>query len=367
MFEIRQIIEAYDALNHSDVRVALASVVHIEESSYRRIGARMMVTEKGQWVGGISGGCLEGNALKKAQQAIYNNHASLVMYDTMDDDAVEIGVGLGCNGRIQVLFTPIVANDPENEIEILRTIVKLNQPCVLVKAIYSKITSHPIGKIQLVSSQQDPGHFPVVPPKKWVDVMNKTFNEKKSSVIEIKNLNQVELKLLCEFMRPEMHLIIVGDNYDIHAMIDLADKMGWQITVVGSKKKISKSVYETVNVVLSYEAIKQLNISEYTAVILMSHDYKRDKELLAHFCQCAPLYLGMLGPKKRFQKMVFELDNINFDKIKMIHSPTGLEIGAETPHEIALSIIAEIVAVHRGKQGGSLHHKEGAIHDRHSE
>jgi len=97
-------------------------------------------------------------------------------------------------------------------------------------------------------------------------------------------------------------------------------------------------------------------------VILMSHDYNHDKTLLPGFLEKKPAYIGMLGPKKRFLKMEKELDLQNMDKIDFFYSPTGLEIGAESPEEIALSIAAEIVAAMREKQGGLLREKEGSIH-----
>jgi len=100
--EIRQIIEKYESTDHNVEKVAIATVVNVEESSYRRIGARMLVSSSGQWIGGISGGCLEGDALRRSQTAIYNDQPSSVVYDTMEDDANQIGVGLGCNGRIEV-------------------------------------------------------------------------------------------------------------------------------------------------------------------------------------------------------------------------------------------------------------------------
>ena len=116
MKEIRNIIQRYESAATNE-QLALASVVHVEESSYRRIGARMLVSSNGEWIGGISGGCLEGDALKRSQKAIFSNRPSTVVYDTMDDDRNQIGVGLGCNGRIEVLFTPIDPEDPDNEIE----------------------------------------------------------------------------------------------------------------------------------------------------------------------------------------------------------------------------------------------------------
>jgi xanthine/CO dehydrogenase XdhC/CoxF family maturation factor len=106
MKEILAILAAYNALNTSTTKAALATVVRVEGSSYRRTGARMLIMDNGQWVGGISGGCLEGDALKGARLAIAQSKPTLITYDTTDDDDYQIGVGLGCNGVIDVLISP---------------------------------------------------------------------------------------------------------------------------------------------------------------------------------------------------------------------------------------------------------------------
>src|SRR4051812_11904494 len=127
MKEIKAIISAYDAINSSGTRAALATVVRVEGSSYRRTGARMLVLDNGTWIGGISGGCLEGDALKRARIAINNDHPTLITYDTTDNDPHQIGVGLGCNGIIDVLFTPLDRSDPNNPVEVLKRCTHSNR------------------------------------------------------------------------------------------------------------------------------------------------------------------------------------------------------------------------------------------------
>ena len=127
MKEIRTIINAYDKIDKATTKAALATVVRVEGSSYRRTGARMLVMDDGVWIGGISGGCLEGDALKRARLAITKSSASLITYDTTEDDAHQIGVGLGCNGIIDVLFTPLNYENENNPVEILKTSIESNR------------------------------------------------------------------------------------------------------------------------------------------------------------------------------------------------------------------------------------------------
>lgn len=364
MKEIRKIIETYDLIDHSKEKVALASVVNVEESSYRRIGARMLISSSGQWTGGISGGCLEGHALKKAQQAIFNNQPSVVTYDTMDDDANEIGVGLGCNGRIQVLFKPINPLDENQEINILRKASEKKEPSILIKIINTPHSLDLLGKVKLVSNIEETFEWATISAKEITEAIKHTLKIKNSSLITFNTQRHGELTVLFEFIRPEVHLIVIGDNYDISAMTGVANEMGWRLTVIGSPHKMPNEVFQKANHIMTYDEIDRLDIHEYTAVILMSHDYKKDKEMLEHFARQSLPYLGLLGPKKRFDKMTTELPNIDFSEINFIYSPAGLETGAESPQEIALSIIAEIVTVFRKKNGGFLRDKKGSIHQR---
>src|SRR5688500_8385204 len=108
--EIENIITAFEEAKKQRRQTALATVVHVEGSSYRRPGARMLVEDNGRLTGAISGGCLEGDALRKALLAITQKQNKLVTYNTLDDDDVQFGVQLGCNGIVHILFEPIDAS-----------------------------------------------------------------------------------------------------------------------------------------------------------------------------------------------------------------------------------------------------------------
>jgi xanthine dehydrogenase accessory factor len=362
--EIRNILRLYDSIDPTKEKVALASVVHIEESSYRRIGARMLVTSSGRWIGGISGGCLEGDALRRSQQAIFKNTSSLMVYDTLEEDQHQIGIGLGCNGRVEVLLTPIDPAKEENEIELLRQIVEADQPSILLKVIEAPKTPHLAGHSQLIHPAGDQAEFAGIEKIALSECLGKVLQKKRPMVFPMHSSQHGPLRILVEFIRPEIRLIIVGDNYDVNAMTGIASELGWDIYIVGKSKKLSKEVFQRAKQVLDYSRAHELQVHEYTAVILMTHDFEKDKGMLPVFVEKQPPYIGMLGPKKRFQKMDVELVDLNLEAIDFIFSPTGLEIGAESPQEIALSITSEIIAKFRNKEGRSLHEKKGTIHER---
>ena len=364
MKEIRNIIQIYDSLDHAREKVALASVVSVEESSYRRVGARMLVQSSGMWVGGISGGCLEGDALRRSQAAIYKNQPSLVVYDTMEDDRNQIGVGLGCNGRIEVLLTPIDPHDPNNEIELLKKIQHANQPSMLLKVIDAPEDAGILGQLQLVSTDTAEAAFAGIEPSELAVYIQEVRAQKTAKTYYSQSSVYGRIKILIEFIRPETRLVIAGDNYDVNAMAGIAAELGWEIYVIGKAKKLSRQLFSLAKQVLDYEQADQLDVNEYTAVVLMSHDYQKDLDLLPLFYSKQPAYLGLLGPKKRFLKMKNDLRDLQLDDTGFLFTPTGLEIGAESPQEIALAIAAEIVATMRKKPGVPLRIKEGTIHER---
>ena len=364
MKEIRKIIATYDAVDHKKERLALASVVNVEESSYRRIGARMLVSSNGTWVGGISGGCLEGDALKRSNVAIFKNQSSRVVYDTMEDDQNQIGVGLGCNGRLEVLFTPIDPTDENNPIEQLRKIVSLDKASILLKVIEAKETPEFLGVNQIVLEDLSDLNFCDLDVEVLTNAIHETRIKRRPQIISPENNKGQTLKVLVEYLRPETKIIIIGDNYDVLSFVGIAYELGWAIHLVGRKKKMSRNLFAKAKAIYEYEEFDNFPVDEFTAIVLMSHDYNWDKTILPKVLAQNPTYVGMLGPKKRTVKMQKELGNDLLNKIEFFHSPIGLDIGAESPEEIALSIASEIVATFRKREGTPLRHREGPIHER---
>jgi xanthine/CO dehydrogenase XdhC/CoxF family maturation factor len=283
----------------------------------------------------------------------------------MEDDKNQIGVGLGCNGRIEVLLTPVDPADPNNEIEQLKQIENADSPSIMLKVIDAPEGSGILGQNKLLNPISVNVDFAGIDREELAACINEVVRKKRAKTFHCISQTQGEIKILVEFIRPETRLIIVGDNYDVNAMIGMAGELGWETYVVGKAKKLSKQVFQAAKQVLDYDQADQIKVNEYTTVILMTHDYKRDMQMLPFFIRKKPAYIGMLGPKKRFLKMQNELgDDVDFESVDFLFTPTGLEIGAESPQEIALSIAAEMVAAMRNKEGGPLRYKEGTIHER---
>lgn len=341
MKEIRSIIAKYEILKAEGTKMALATVVHVEYSSYRRSGARMLITEDGSWIGGISGGCLEGDTLKKAMYAIYKNEAVKVTYDTRDDDPSQIGVGLGCNGLIDVLILPISGND--NPIEILKQVVDRRVPSTLVTTL-------------LDGSTKDYTFDPC---------QKESLKEEILSAQAIAKSRKIDLDegYFIEIIPPEIILFVFGKNYDVIPLGEIVKNIGWKMKVIAKPMKTSNQIFDLAEEVIHPSQAK-LPIDDYSAALLMSHDYKTDKENLVKLQAYNLKYIGLLGPKMRKDKMLNELLEAGTTiQLANIHGPMGLDTGANSPEEIAVSIVAEVRTCFEGRDGGPLRDRSGSIHD----
>ncbi|MFI5136462.1 MAG: XdhC family protein [Sphingobacteriales bacterium] len=371
MKEIKAIIRAYDNLDKETRQAALATVVRVEGSSYRRTGARMLVTDDGVWVGGISGGCLEGDALKRARLAIAKSEPSLITYDTTQDDAYQIGVGLGCNGIIDVLFTPLQFQDKNNPVEVLKSCIAANRQThilLTITGIEGDWAPVKAGEVIQYTSYESLSVF-------GDGAFEKMLNERIISQIEIGKSAPVlfefgvlKMTAFIEILLPEIHLVLMGHQYDIYPLARLTKEVGYRVTMVSNPLKINPKFMGTVDAIFGYNQFNDIKIDKYTAIVLMSHDYDTDKINLLKVLQTAAFYIGMLGPKVRSEKIIDELADegkqVNDESMERIYAPAGLDIGAISPEEIALSIIAEIKAVFAKREGGFLRLRQSAIHER---
>ena len=368
MKEIKSIVEAYRTVDFSTTRAALATVARVEGSSYRRAGARMLVLDNGTYLGGISGGCLEGDALRRAQKAIALDKPSVITYDTTQDDEAQIGVGLGCNGIIDVLFTPLHENDEKNPIHILSTLTGTREPKLVVSITGCDDALQALGKCFLYKDEQTfMNAFPVPAIASQVlgDIKNAAIKQA-SATFNYSTREHDDIKVFIEVIMPVIHLVLYGGNYDIYPLIRIGKELGWEVSVVTNIQKAAKELFGLATKVLDSKSGEKPVIDDYTATILMAHDYKTDFNNLQRALATKASYIGMLGPRKRSDKMFDALVNdgnaVSNENKQRIFSPAGLDIGAATPEEIALAICAEIRSVFAGRTGSSLRLREGTIY-----
>src|SRR4026208_1038678 len=372
MKEIRDIIKAFDEAQKLGKQTALATVVHVEGSSYRRPGARMLIEDDGQLTGAISGGCLEGDALRKALLVMTEKRSRLVTYDTMDDDDAKFGVGLGCNGIIQVLIEPIDIADPDNPIQYLKAVNEKRQKGVLITLFSLQDKKDPqYGTCLLLKEDGDViDHTPVLKDVLLADA-NEALTNQTSSFKNYISKDQ-NLTAFIEVIKPPVSLIIIGAGNDVIPLVDMAEILGWETTVVDGRPNYAKKerFASACQILVSKPelVLDQLLIDEHTVFLLMTHNYNYDMAMLRQLLQKNIVYIGMLGPKQKRERILGELkdEGLTFteQQLAVLHSPVGLDIGAETSEEIALSILAEIKALFAGKDVQSLRTINEVIHPR---
>ena len=367
MKEIQSIIKAYYSIDFTTVKAALATVVRVEGSSYRRTGARMLVLDNGTYLGGISGGCLEGDALRRAQKAIAHNSPSVITYDTTADDGHQIGAGLGCNGIIDVLFTPLDSEDTFNPVRLLSALTETRKPRVLVSITGCKPGLNALGKTFLYENEEQ---FEQI--FACNDIVSGVIEDIKKALLTSFSLTKnydtsgQNIKIFIEVIMPVTHLVIYGSNYDVLSLVRIARELGWNVTMVTNTTKAGKELFSTATKVISNKGGEKPMIDHFSAVVLMEHDYKTDFMHLKDVLETAAAYIGLLGPRKRSQKMFDALTGegkaVAEQDMQRIYTPAGLDIGAATPEEIALSIIAEIRSHFAGRTGMPLRLRPGTIY-----
>jgi len=367
MKEIIDIVDAYAIASRQGKKTALATVVLVEGSAYRRAGARMLITEDGQLTGAISGGCLEGDALRKARMVILQQEPLLVTYDTMDDDDAKFGVGLGCNGIIHILIEPINTEEI-NPITLLKAAIASRGYSVLVTvfSLEDRKAPQPGSCLCLTASETLMNGLETLPYKnELLENAKNVLDNQRSAIITYQGYT-----VFVECVKPLVSLVIIGAGNDAIPLTRIAAVLGWNTTVVDGRPNYATSnrfpSVKKLIVAKPYQVLDDLQINKWTAFVLMTHNYNYEIAFLKELLPLRVSYIGILGPKKKLERMLGELEdqgiNISEESLNAIHGPVGLDIGSENAEEIALSIIAEIKAIFSARNGNPLKYKTSVIH-----
>ncbi len=308
MKEFEQILALWSQLEAKGESAVLATVVKTSGSSYRLPGARLLLTSTGQRVGSVSGGCLEDDLVKKAWW-LTENGPVIRRYDTTPDGEIAAEYGLGCNGIIHVLLERLT---PGNAVALdaIRRVRETRS---------SSVISHPLDGAEIFA----------------------------------------------ETLVPPLRLLIFGAGDDAIPLVTLAKFLGWEVFVFDGRshyarpEKFPQADQVMVRAPGSREA---LPIDPWTAAVLMSHSYSQDLEMFKELVGSKLRYLGILGPRKRALQMLSDAGLEHAMDNQFLHSPMGLDIGADGPEQVALAVTAEIQAAINGRDGGLLRERAGSIH-----
>lgn len=372
MKEVEYIIASYELAKEKSLGCVLATVVYVEGSSYRRAGARMLVDEDGVMTGAISGGCLEGDALRKALHALNQGKNKLVTYDTSDENDAVIGAQLGCNGIIQVLFEPVDFSKADNPVELLKQASSQDRTMIICTFFHLDKTKDQIGTTFLIDQDLKMEGQEMEPTyhNQIIKDCQQAFEDRTALFREYHHNDEKQYLFLEVYTQPPT-LVLVGAGNDAQVLAQMADVLGWKVVITDGRPTHANSdrFASSCQIIVAKpeEVLDQVNVTLRTAFVLMTHNYRYDLSVMKVLLDQPQIpYIGILGPKKKYQRMLDDLkaEGVELSKHQqeIVHAPVGLEIGAETPAEIGLSILSEIQSVLTETPGGKLKIKDGPIH-----
>ena len=369
MTELQRLFLAYDQHRAARCPCALATVVEVIGSAYRRPGARMLVTEDGELTGAISGGCLEGDARQRARRAIFQGEPALVTYDTRDEDDPRHGLGPGCQGVVRILLEPLDFADEANPLEILRSFAQHPTSAVLATVFETDTTGlkAAVGQRVLLSETGVVRGTPLLAAP-LAAAARATLAQGQSQVLAIET-DAGPVRASLEILTPPLRLVVYGAGNDAQPLVHLAASLGWHITVVDGRPNLATAARFPEAAQVQIVPVRELENARPDPLayhVLLSHNYAYDLAALQTLLGSPAPYIGLLGPRLKAQRLLDELDTAPVALVEQLRerlrSPIGLDLGSETPEEIALAIVAEIQALRSGRQGRPLKERAGTVH-----
>ena len=334
--EFKNIIEEAINAKNRGLKSVLASVVDLDGSSYRRPGVRMLILEDNTMIGAVSGGCVEKEVLLQALSVFKTGQSKMMTYDGR--------YRLGCEGVLYILLEEV-----RFEISFETFFFK----CLNDRKIFDVISYYKreLGVFEDIGSE--------------VKIENQTFRISERSSKKEGNL------IFRQEMPPCFKLMIIGAEHDAVQLCKYASLTGWEVTVVAGvseAKSIGNFAGAAELITTTPEHLDVTLIDDQTAVVLMTHNFAYDLRHLVALKDTSPNYIGVLGPSKRREDLLSQFieycPEISDEFLERIHGPSGLDIGSETPQEIAISIVSEILAVTRKRNPMFLSKKTGSIHSK---
>jgi xanthine dehydrogenase accessory factor len=364
MKELSSILEAWRQPEGVPETAILATVVDVKGSAYRRPGARMLITPDGKRIGSVSGGCLEGDIVRKAWWWTESGEASVRVYDTTADEDAVWELGLGCNGEVRVLlerlynaetrelFRFLDECERERSAAVVATVIATTERCLV-----------PIGsRLFLTGEQRASG---------WLmeSTLGPTVRASAQEALASRKSRTVmfgDFEVFVEFIAPALPLLIFGAGQDAMPLARVAKELGWHVTIAdGRPAYAQRRRFPSADEVLLTEPgdlLKNVPLDSTSAAVIMNHSYAVDRELVRLLLSYPLRYIGVLGPRARTENMLAELGVTELPEC--FHAPLGLDIGAETPEGISLSIAAEIQAAVAAREGGKLRDRKAPIYQR---
>ncbi len=374
MDELQQVLDACRQARARGESAVLATVVRVTGSAYRRPGARMLFLRDRESVGLVSGGCLEADLAQRAEEVFDSGQSRTVVYDMRSPDDLVWGLGLGCNGEIRVLLELLAPTHPPEYFDFLERCFERREPGVVASVFdVDGPTTLTLGSRATLS--HDGSFRDELNSAELSRLVERDATEVRScrrTRVASYALQEGRAEVLVEFVAPPVSLVVYGAGTDARPMVDFAAKLGWQVQVFDHREASAcPDAFpgaRSVRVVdFSRLSADPPEIDENTAVIVMTHHFLNDLEVMQSLVDSPTVYIGVLGPRQRTANLLRELEKRGIqatpEQLDRIYGPVGIDIGSETPEEIALSALAEIRAVLSRRRGGFLRERRAPLHD----
>ncbi len=341
----------------------VATVVAVEGNAFRRPGARMVVTADGTGVGAVTAGCLEDEVLGVASDVLETGEPRLETYDLMEDDDDVWGLGMGCNGIIDILVEPLD--------ERLRPVLE------------AYAAGEPIGVVTLLEEferahYRPGGGFGAAPgsdplPGAVADALRDTVadlvEEGTATTVEV-GVDGDRVRAFVDGVAPPPELVVCGTGHDVRPVVELARRADFRVTVVGFRgASASEERFPAADDVVSTSPDDLLDaydpgFDRRTYAVVMTHNLVDDLIAVERLLESPTPYVGIMGPRERFEKLRSEGLDLDDADLERVYTPVGLDLGGGTPHQIAISVVGEMLAVHNDRRPRHLRDRKGPMHDR---
>ena len=360
---LRELLEA-------DRDAVVATVVDVDGRAYRRPGAKMVVDADGVNRGHITAGCLEDEVLALATDVLAADEPRLETYDLVADDDVW-GLGLGCDGIIDVLLEPLDASYGP-----LVDAVEAAAPIGCVTVLDGETADGAAIPLGARAYYRDDGVTSV--DDRIPDWLLEAVREPAAALVDGGDATTLTLDtpegsvtVFVDGIRPPPRLVAFGSGHDVGPLVDLGTKNGFHVTVVGFRGAIDledrfPDAAEHISTTPA-DIAETVPLGENTYPVVMTHTVVDDRLTVDALLDTKVPYIGLMGPRERFEEILEELEagrTIDADALETVYAPVGLDLGSGSPYGIATSVIAEIVAVHNGRAPRHLSERDGPIHDR---
>jgi len=364
----RDMREGMRTLRETDEQAVVVTVADVEGSAYRRPGAKMLVGADGEPAGAVTAGCLEGPVTDLSMEVLSSGRPRVEVFDLMEDDGDTWGLGLGCNGIIDVYLEPLDGSW-DRPLERLSS----GEPVTLLTVIDSEDDDVPTGSRSFVDDDGE-SHavggrepVPLSVQEATVEAIEEVHGQGKAVSVDV-STDDGTVRVLVDGLEPVRRLFLFGSQNDIRPVCRLASTVGFDVTVHSPRGARDEETFPNAHHVRTGHPStlpESIDAPAYTYAVVMSHSLVDDQlavETLLN--ETSVPYVGLMGPRERFERVRDGAEGVEGEALDRIATPVGLDLGGGEPVEIALSIVSEVLAVSNGRAGGRLTGKKGPIHGR---